>query len=197
LLATSALHATTASPVSISSIAVAGSIVTVTTSAAHNLSASLPSGFCISGSSSNTDNGCGVVLTAPTGTTFTFTLSGAATCAASCGTVLPAKRVIWLNTYQVSGGYSVNYVLWIATTSGVAGKASVWSGASSSENAALNSGQWIEVSRPAQFFPLGTTLASAETQLALDWVSQQSLQTGSVQPGQFYGDFYDGTGWVQ
>jgi hypothetical protein len=184
----------TATPVTVSSIAVAGNTVTVTTSTAHNLSATLPSGFCLSAPAS----ACGVVLTAPSGTTFTFSSSTVTACAASCGTVLPSKRVIWLNTTTVGGGWQVSYLLWIATTSGaVTGKNSSWSGASAAENTAISSGAFIEIPRTG-FFPLGTSLANAETQMANDWLAQQNAQASSgVQPGQFLGNFYDGIGWLQ
>jgi hypothetical protein len=191
-------RAATAVPVAISGISVSGNTLTVTTSAAHGLSATLPSGFCISGSSVTADNVCGVVLTAPSGTTYTFTLAGGATCAASCGTVAPAKRVIWLQTYTVGGGFQVNYLLWLTTTAGVPGKTSAWSGASTAENNALQSGAFIEVQRPSFFFPLGASLAQAEALLSLDWTAQENLQTGSgVAPGSFFGNFNDGVGWLQ
>lgn len=186
------LSAATASPVTVSSIAVAGNTVTVTTATAHNLSATLPSAFCLSAPASV----CGVVLTAPSGTSFTFSSSTVAACPLTCGTVLPMKRVIWLETQTVSGGYQVNYLLWLATTSGIAGKSSSWAGASSAENNALGVGSILEVPR-SQFFPLGTMLANAEAQLQNDWTAQQNQLTSSVQPGQFFGNFYDGTGWLQ
>lgn len=106
------------------------------------------------------------------------------------------KRVIWLETQTVSGGYQVNYLLWLATTSGIAGKSSSWAGASSAENNALGVGSILEVPR-SQFFPLGTILANAEAQLQNDWTAQQNQLTSSVQPGQFFGNFYDGAGWLQ
>lgn len=187
----------TASPVAISGVTVSGTTLTVTTAAPHGLSATLPSGFCISGSSVTVDNVCGVVLTAPTGTTLTFILSGGAVCSASCGTLLPMKRVVWLVTATVPGGFQVSYLLWLATTNTpIAGKTSVWLGASTAENNALVLGSFIEVQR-AQFFPLGTTLANAEAQFVNDWTAQQNQLTGSVQPGAFFGNFFDGTGWVQ
>lgn len=188
--------AVNASPVAISTIAFASGVVTVNTSTAHGLLASLPSAFCISGSSTSADNVCGVVTTAPTSTQFTFALASGATCASSCGTVLPAKRAIWLVTSTVQGGYQVNYVLWLATTQPVAGRVSAWSGASTSENNALSSGSLIEVNRTI-FFALGTTLAAAEAAIQQDWIAQQNALAASVQPGAFFGNFFDGSGWTQ
>lgn len=130
-----------------------------------------------------------------TANSFTFTLTGATACASSCGNVVASKRVVWLTTQTVAGGYSVNYLLWITTTSPVGGKNSAWTGASAAENAATSSGVFIEVNR-TEFFPSGTTLANAQAFMVNDWVTQQSTQTASVQPGAFLGDFYDGTGWL-
>jgi hypothetical protein len=189
--------ATVATPVTISGIAVAGSTLTVTTSAAHGLSATLPSSFCIAGSSAVVDNICGVVATAADATHFTFSLTGGTSCAASCGTVAPAKRIIWLQTQTVSGGYQVSYLLWLATTQPVSGaKASAWPNASAAETAAIVSGLIIEVQR-TQFFPAGTSLANAETFMVSDWTAQQNALASSVQPGAFFGNFFDGVGWLQ
>ncbi|HLZ92937.1 MAG TPA: hypothetical protein VKQ28_14585, partial [Candidatus Acidoferrum sp.] len=136
------IFAATATPVAITGVTVAGNILTVTTLSAHGLSATLPSGFCIAGSSASADNVCGVVASVPTSTTFTFTLAGGAACAATCGTAAPAKRVIWLQTATVSGGYQVSYLLWLTTTVPLAGRASSWSGASAAENNALSAGSF-------------------------------------------------------
>lgn len=190
------MFAATATPVAIASVAAAGNTLTVTTSAAHGLSATLPSGFCIAGSSTAADNVCGVVATSPTSTTFTFTLAGGAACAASCGTVTPAKRVIWLQTTTVSGGYQVSYLLWLTTTAPVAGKTSAWGAASAAENNALSAGALIEIPR-TQFFPAGTSLVNAETFMASDWTANQNALAASVQPGAFFGNFFDGFGWLQ
>jgi hypothetical protein len=187
-----------ATPISVSGVAVAGSTLTVTTATAHGLSATLPSGFCMSGSSVSADNVCGVVLTAPTATTFTFTLAAGAPCVAACGSILPAKRAIWLQTTTVSGGYQVTYLLWLTTISPVAGaaKASGWPNASPLEVSAVLAGSIIEVER-SQFFPLGTSLANAEAFIVNDWTTQQNTLAASVQPGTFYGNFFDGVGWLQ
>jgi hypothetical protein len=72
---------------------------------------------------------------------------------------------------------------------------SAYLSATSQEKAALLAGNLIEISR-TQFFPLSTTLANAEAQLQNDYSAQQSALAASVQPGQFYGNFFD-TGWTQ
>ena len=189
---TSAGHATTASPIIVSSTAVTGSTVTVTTAAAHGLVAN--QGFC---NHSFTTAYCGVVVSAPSSTTFTFTQTGAVACAATCGSIVPAKKIIWLVTNTVDGGYSVNYLLWLTTQQPVAraGATSAWPNAATEENNAIAAGTFLEISR-TQFFPLNTSLANAEAQMVNDYNAQQSNLAASVQPGQFYGNFFD-TGWLQ
>lgn len=189
LLLSARLFAANAASVAVQTIAVAGSTVTVN-STAHGLSVN--QGFCLTAASGL----CNVVATA-TANAFTFTASAISACASSCGTVTAAKRAIWLSTQTASGGYQVNYVLWLTTTSPVtsAGTSS-YTSATSQEKAALAAGNFIELAR-AQFFPLSTTLANAEAQLQNDYVAQQSQLAASVQPGQFFGNFYDGTGWTQ
>jgi hypothetical protein len=181
----------TATAVTVSSTAVNGATVTVTTATAHGLSAN--QGFCNHTASSPY---CGVVVTATTNS-FTFTQSGAVACSSSCGSVVPAKKIIWLTTQTVNGGYQVNYVLWLTTQQPVAisGGTSIWKQAAAEENAAIAAGNFIEIQRN-QFFPLNTTLANAQAQMVNDYNAQQSVLASSVQPGQFYGDYFD-TGWLE
>lgn len=191
LFAASSVQAATATPVTVSSTAVAGGTVTVTTAAAHGLAVN--QGFC---NHTFATPYCGVA-TAVTTTTFTFTQTGAVACSSSCGSVVPAKKIIWLTTSAIGGGYQVNYLLWLTTQSPVAqtGRTSAWPQAANEEVTGLVNGNFIEVQRQ-QFFPLGTTLANAEAQLVNDYNTQQSLLASAVQPGQFYGNFFD-TGWLQ
>ena len=181
-------HATNASPVSVSTITVAGNTVTVNATA-HGLSQN--QGFCLSAPA-----GVCNVVASTAANSFTFTATGVAACGSSCGTVSPAKKVIWLQTATIQGGYNVSYVLWLTTTLPVAGPGtSAYSGATSAEKAAINLGNFIELPR-VQFFPFGTTLANAEAQLQNDYSAEQSNLASSVQPGQFFGNFFD-TGWTQ
>jgi hypothetical protein len=180
--------ASNAAPVTVSSITVAGSTVTVN-STAHGLA--INQGFCLSAPAGL----CNVVATS-SANSFTFTQASLTACASSCGTVSVAKKVIWLQTTTIQGGYQVSYVLWLTTTQPVAGTgSSAYLSATSQEKAALLAGNFIEISR-TQFFPLSTTLANAEAQLQNDFNAQQSALAASVQPGQFYGNFFD-TGWTQ
>lgn len=187
LLSTLAFGAN-ASPVSVSTITVAGPTVTVNATA-HGLAQN--QGFCLSAPAGV----CNVVATSAANS-FTFTATGIAACGSSCGTVAPAKKVIWLATSTVNGGYQVNYILWLTTTSPVATTIqSLFKNASVAENTAITAGNFIEVPR-SEFFPIGTTLANAELVLQNDYTQQQQALAGSVQPGQFYGNFFD-TGWTQ
>jgi hypothetical protein len=189
LVLSARLFAANASAVAVQSIAVVGSTVTVN-STAHGLAAN--QGFCLTAPA-------GICNTAATATTnaFTFTATGVSACASSCGTVSPAKRAIWLSTSNSSGGYQVSYVLWLTTTQPIPSSGtSAFSGASAQEKAALQLGNFMEVPR-SEFFALGTTLANAEAQMQNDWTAQQAALAASVQPGQFFGNFFDGAGWTQ
>jgi hypothetical protein len=189
VLAPARVMASNATPVTVSSTTVSGSIVTVNTSAANGLA--VDQGMCLSSGT------CGVVATTPTGTQFTFTSPGAAACASSCGTVSPAPRVVWLATNTISGQYQVNYVLWLTTTTPVPGSgSSAWTSATTAQKSALSAGYFIEIVRSV-IFPFGTTEANVEAQMQNDYVAQQSALASSVQPGTFYGDVYDGTGWTE
>lgn len=195
------LLAAPAQATTISSISVAGNTVTVN-STAHGLSAALPSAFCITGSSVAVDNVCGVVVTA-TANALTFTASGLANCAATCGTVVAAPRIIILSTPQTAEGVLVNFLLWTATTNGIAAtNASAWKmgGASSGPTSAqlnlLASGGLIERG-DSQIFPTGTTTAAIQAFLQNKWTTEQTRQSNGIQPGAFYGQGWDGTSWAQ
>ena len=178
-----------ASSIAVQTMTVAGSTVTVN-STAHGIAVN--QGFCISAPAGL----CNVAVSS-TANSFTFTATGVLACPSTCGTVTAAKRAIWLSTQAVAGGYQVNYVLWLTTTQPVAGTgATAYINATSQEKAALQVGNFIEVAR-SDFFPLSTTLLNAEAQLQNDYAAQQSQLASSVQPGQFFGNFFDGTGWTQ
>jgi len=203
LIMLGALPAMAANPeaVAISSIAVTSGTVTVTTSAAHGLSATLPSGFCITGSSVGVDNVCQVVVTTPLTTNFTFPSSVVTVCSSSCGSVAPAPRVI---NIQVSGQYTgnptLNYVCWLATETPLAltGFTSQWkanaqsAGPTAAQVTALSSGYFIEVSR-SWALNAGVTTAQMNAYVVQDWTSLQSALTSSFQPSVYYGYFWDGS----
>jgi hypothetical protein len=138
-----------------------------------------------------------VVASVPTSTTFTYTQSGVTACAAACGSVVPAKKIIMLDTPQSGTGVDAHYVCWSTTQQPVPhpGTTSAWTGATSEENAAISAGVVMETLRSLPV-PTGTTLAQAQALMLTDCNQLQSTLAGGVQPGQFYGDYFD-TGWLQ
>ena len=184
----------TAAAVSISAISRTNNVVTVVTSAAHGLAAS--QGFSISGVADNSLNINGTVASVASTTSFTFSQAGA-NASSSGGSVLPAKEAIIL---EISTGQpqaiEVRYALWLTTLIPVArpGVVSLWTGASAAENAAIAAGTTIEVVR-GRDFPSTLTKAQIQGFLQAEFSAQQQYLQGQVQPGQFYGVFFDGTGW--
>jgi hypothetical protein len=153
-------------------------------------------GFSLTGVSPAGFNINGVVITAPTPTTFTFSLASPPSYV-SGGNVKPAKEAVVLNVNTaVPGAIQVQYVLWLTTLFPVAvtGGTSQWKGAAVQENAAIAAGSTIEVPR-SHLFPNTFSEASIEAFMAADFASQQAALASSTQPGQFYGVYFDGTGW--
>lgn len=204
LLSSVSLFAANATPVSVSSVSVAGTTVTVNTSTAHGLSATgNGQGFCITGSSV-ADNVCGVVATAPTSTQLTFTASGLSACSSSCGSIAPAPQVVVLKVYALNGETTqFNYIIWLTTQQPCPGSASsAWSaangstGATSAQANALSSGIFIEVQRTLQV-PVGTAIATVEGMLQSDYAQQQTALANNPQPCVYYGFDFDGVGWAK
>ena len=184
----------TAVAVAISAISRTNNVVTVTTSAAHGLAAS--QGFSISGVADNSFNLNATVASIPSTTSFTFNQSGA-NASSSGGSVLPAKEVIVLAIRTSTPAViNVQYALWLTTLVPVPqpGAVSVWTGASAQENAAIAAGLVIEETR-ARDFPNTLTKAQIEGFLQAEFQAGQAYLQSVAQPGQFYGVFFDGTGW--
>ncbi len=184
----------TAASVAISAIQRTNNVVTVTTAAAHGLAAG--QGFSLSGVADNSFNLNGTVLAVPSATTFTFNQSGA-NASSTGGNVLPAKEVIVLEISETSQSeITIRYLLWLTTTVPVArpSATSQWSGASASEIAAIAAGTTIEQVR-SKTFPGTLTKAQIQAILAADFAAQQAQLAAVTQPGQFYGVYFDGTGW--
>src|SRR3954471_12297345 len=96
IIALSALaFGSNATSVAVSTITVAGSTVTVN-STAHGLTVN--QGFCLTAPAGL----CNVVATS-SANSFTFTQSAVTACASSCGTVTAGKKAIWLKTTTVQG----------------------------------------------------------------------------------------------
>jgi hypothetical protein len=179
-------HAATATPVTVTSITVAGQTVTVNATA-HGIVVNR--GFCLS-----TQLFCGTAATAAANS-FTFTSASVVACASSCGTVRPAKQIIALQITpppnQIASG-----VCWLATTSPVpATSASAWSGASQEEKNAIGVGTTMEV--PIQPFPVaGATLASFKAYAQNACAGLQSALDTGIPPAFVLGNFFDGVGWL-
>jgi len=181
-----------ASPIAVSTITHSGNVVTVTTSAAHNLVAN--QGFSLTSVVPTSFNVNCTVASVPSSTTFTFNQTAPATYT-SGGSLLPAKECIILSvTVPQAGQFNIRYLLWLTTVSPIAGGTSAWTGASAQENAALTAGTTIEVQRSVTF-PSTSTQTEIITSMAADFAAQQAALAGSVQPGTYYGIYFDGTGW--
>jgi len=190
-----------ATPVAISSIAVAGSTVTVTTSAVHGLTAI--SGFCTTAPSSV----CSAIATVPTTTTFTFaqpSTGNVAVCASSCGTVTQAPRAVVLDISQsVQGVQNVRFLLWLTTTSPIATSAATqWVaktgsiGATTAQGNAVLAGNFVERVY-TENFPATFTIGDIQNFISKTFASQQAALQATTQPAAFYGSVLDGVGWGQ
>lgn len=189
-LAAAALSfAAPATPVAVSTIAVAGSTVTVN-STAHGIIAN--QGFCLSAPASF----CGTVVTAAANS-FTFTSAAVAVCASSCGTVVPAKQIVAL-AISMPPNQSAQFVCWLATTSAGAGRSgnSAWSGASAAENTAIANGTTIEIPQ-SYAVPPGTALADFKLFAQRSCANLQSQLNSGVPPAFLLGNYFDGVGWLQ
>jgi hypothetical protein len=111
--------------------------------------------------------------------------------------MLPAKETVMLNASTPSAGQiAIRYLLWLTTVTPVfsAGAISQWVGASAQENAALITGNTIEMGRSFNF-PATSTKTEIQAAMQSDFVAQQAALVASIQPGVYYGVYYDGTGW--
>jgi hypothetical protein len=186
--------------VTISSIAVAGSTITVVTASAHGLAVN--TGFCLSAPASV----CAAAKTITNATTFAFDKPSNVTvsaCAASCGTGDLAPKAIVLGVQANETTQIVTYALWVTTLTPLprSGATSAWTnaigaGASPSQNAALASGAFIEVVTSFPF-PASTSTATMQTIVQNAWTSVQAAVSGTTAPGAFYGFVWNGTTWVQ
>lgn len=188
--------ASIATPANISSIAVNGSTVTVTTATAHNVSSSDP-GFCILNSSSTPDNVCGTATSITSSTVFVFSLSGATACASSCGTAQPAPVFMLKSSTPQFGQLSVTACMYVFVTAGVSisGGTSQCSGqfatALSGEiNTAITNGLWVEYVATTPFSN-SATLGTIEQYFQ---AMQFSYQLQQLAPGGFTGHECDVTG---
>lgn len=181
----------TATAVSLSAVSRAANVVTVTCSAACNIAAG--KGFSISGVTDASFNTNGTAVTG-SGTSFTFNQTGV-TASSSGGSVLPAKQVVVLIVSSVPNFTNVSAICWLSTTAGiVVSNGSNWTGASASENNAIKAGTTLEQSLSVSY-PSTYSAAQIQSDLQARCNGLQATLAAGVQPGSFYGGFYDGAGW--
>lgn len=195
-------------PVSISSLARSGNVVTVTTATAHTLTAN--QGFCLAGVTLDASfNGCSTIASITSATVFTYNQQGAASSIGAGGTVTAAKQLIVLTVdAQSQPGYMlVNYLCWLTTTNPIPiGQGSVWTatntngstagsgGASTAESNAIKAGTTVE-RQHSEVFPNGTSTATMQGILQTACQKDQANLSAATQPATYYGNFYDGVGW--
>jgi hypothetical protein len=177
--------------VTVNTIATSGTVVTVTTAAPHGLA--VQQGMCLS--FATPANVCGIVASA-TSTTLTFPqVSGspAITCASSCGQTQAAKQIIILGINEPNATLiGVSFVFWLPTSQPLPVMAnSQWTKASAAENNAIMQGWFIEQSGNYTL-PSSLSLVTFKTILQAYYSAALASLQGNVQPGQFYGNFFNG-----
>ncbi len=162
---------------------------------AHGLLAN--QGFSLRATTGGTYDYNGTVVSA-SANSFTFAQGSlsAAGQAGAAGLVFPAKQVIVLSTTQSEGSPElvVQYALWLTTAQPIPGPgASAWAGASAKEVAAIAAGFVVE-RVDTKSFAKGDAKAAVQAELQNEYSQQQAALAAAVQPGQFYGGYFDG-GW--
>jgi len=202
------ISALSAQSATITTVACASQVVTVTCSGACGIAQY--QGFSIAGSSVSTYNLNSTAATSTTGS-FTFTLPSSTPCngSATGGTVTPAKQIIALQVTPSANGIIATYAFWYTTINPIplacpnlACPVSAWNGnpaaspptgASAAENAAIVAGTTVEsvISIP---FALSTSGTSIAAQIVAQYSSTQaSYNTGFLGYVNYY---YNGTSWV-
>jgi hypothetical protein len=107
-----------------------------------------------------------------------------------------ANEIIVLGSSINSLFMSISLVFWYPITTGMApvGGTSVWSKASSAENAAIQAGTVLEEQQTFQF-PTGFSFANIQTFLLQYWTNRNA-QLGGQGPGMYANAGYNGTAWV-
>jgi hypothetical protein len=192
--------AITATPTAISTMTFAAGVLTVN-STAHGLAAN--NGFCILGSSVAADNFCGTVLAVTNANTFTTKLSTGVACAATCGTVQPAKLfLIAGDPFQpAQGQINVTYCIWNTTATplpvanGTSGCANGETNATllNEENSAIAAGTLIET-HETRNFPGNWDITKVFNFLLDLQLSKQIAIAAAAQPGRDTGRFCDTVG---
>lgn len=108
-----------------------------------------------------------------------------------------AKEIISLGMQNDGLRMTVRVAFWFVITSGAQPNlniSSAWSGASASDNTAIQAGTILEVVDSFSF-PNGTPVANIKAYLQQEW-SNRNAQIGGVGPNNTLGVFFDSvTGW--
>lgn len=185
-------------PVSISSVSRASNVVTVTTAAAHGLSAGQSATHA--GITDTTFNGVYTVASVTDATHYTFSQT-AANGSSSGGTVTATKQIIglWYDPTQQLGKAFMSVAMWFPVVAGneIPGAAvSAFKRATADENAAITAGRIVEA---LDSYPVPATYSGTEITTYLERMYAAILAARNAQApiGQYYG-FYtndNGASW--
>lgn len=103
-----------------------------------------------------------------------------------------AKEIIVLEVKSTTPDVlQIRYLLWLTTPKPIPTSAgSQWSGANASEISAIQAGTTIE-EQFVQNFPQSFGTANIKAFLNAHWNDRQNYLNSIIQPGQYYGVFYD------
>jgi hypothetical protein len=107
-----------------------------------------------------------------------------------------AKQIIVLGMSQSGTQEVIQAAFWYAITQGALTRTSgsVWTGATTAENTAIQSGAVLEEVQSFPF-PVGTATITIKDVLNKAW-AQRNTALGGIGPAQFNGVFFDSsTGW--
>jgi len=107
-----------------------------------------------------------------------------------------AKQIICMGMTSDGIEQQFSVLFWFSIATGVKPQpnGSAWSGASASENAAIEAGTVLEVAE-SYTFPTGITVAAIKTYLQQEWTNRNT-QIAGAGPATDQGVFFDSaTGW--
>lgn len=176
-------------PVSISTVSRASNVVTVTTAAAHGLSAGQSATHA--GITDTTFNGVYTVASVVDATHYTFAQAGA-NGSSSAGTVTATKQIIglWYDPTQAIGKAFMSVAMWFPVVAGneipASGSSSGFKRATADENAAIAAGRIVEV---LDSYPVPSTYSGTEIEVYLERMYAAILTARNAQApiGQYYG----------
>lgn len=181
-------------------------VVTITTTGAHGLSAGAAAN--VAGVTDGTFNGIYYIVSAPSGTTFTYSQIGSNGTSGS-GTTAPVRQMFSLGVNNASlGSLALNVVFWypvstplpLVGSTGSIVSTNIAHPPTGAEIAAITAGILVEesinVTLPGSWAQ-GANLAKTETFLQDLYVAKLAARNLLPQPGSVLGFWYDGTAWQQ